>query len=35
MQRVGKSLGIAAEKLSKEQLEAVPDEKKGGEPADD
>jgi hypothetical protein len=35
MQRVGQSLGIAAEKLSKEQLEAVPEDKKGGEPADD
>jgi hypothetical protein len=35
MQRVGQSLGIAADKLSKEQLEAVPEDKKGGEPADD
>jgi hypothetical protein len=35
MHRVGQSLGIAAEKLSKEQLEAPPDDKKGGEPTDD
>jgi hypothetical protein len=35
MQRVGQSLGIAADKLRKEQLEAVPEDKKGGEPADD
>ncbi|KAK1618561.1 hypothetical protein QYE76_024078 [Lolium multiflorum] len=35
MQRVGQSLGIAAEKLSKEQLEAVPEDKKEAKPNDD